>query len=108
MPLGKAINSGPKNEKELSSAASLLFFTTFENSFMGIELGHISAIFRYPIKSMAGERLDSANGNKTLTRKWDIVHYAPVFNGDSCFLATPNRAFRQTKPAAAMTAAGRS
>jgi uncharacterized protein len=27
---------------------------------MGIELGHISAIFRYPIKSMAGERLDSA------------------------------------------------
>ena len=32
----------------------------FENSAMGIELGHISAIFRYPIKSMAGERLDSA------------------------------------------------
>ena len=27
---------------------------------MEIELGHISAIFRYPIKSMAGERLDSA------------------------------------------------
>ena len=27
---------------------------------MGIELGHISAIFRYRIKSMAGERLDSA------------------------------------------------
>ena len=27
---------------------------------MGIELGHISAIFRYPIKSMAGERLESA------------------------------------------------
>src|SRR6266478_3505016 len=27
---------------------------------MGIELGHISAIFRYPIKSMAGERLDCA------------------------------------------------
>jgi uncharacterized protein YcbX len=27
---------------------------------MGIELGHISAIFRYPIKSMAGIRLDSA------------------------------------------------
>jgi uncharacterized protein YcbX len=25
-----------------------------------MELGHISAIFRYPIKSMAGERLDSA------------------------------------------------
>src|SRR5229473_203483 len=34
--------------------------TTFENSSMGIELGHISAIFRYPIKSMAGESLDSA------------------------------------------------
>ncbi len=34
--------------------------TTFENSSMGIELGRISAIFRYPIKSMAGERLDSA------------------------------------------------
>jgi uncharacterized protein YcbX len=27
---------------------------------MGIELGRISAIFRYPIKSMAGERLESA------------------------------------------------
>jgi uncharacterized protein YcbX len=27
---------------------------------MRIELGHVSAIFRYPIKSMAGERLESA------------------------------------------------
>jgi uncharacterized protein YcbX len=27
---------------------------------MGIELGHIRAIFRYPIKSMAGENLDAA------------------------------------------------
>ncbi|HLN27919.1 MAG TPA: MOSC domain-containing protein [Gemmataceae bacterium] len=27
---------------------------------MAIELGHVSAIFRYPIKSMAGTRLDSA------------------------------------------------
>ncbi len=27
---------------------------------MRIELGHVSALFRYPIKSMAGERLDSA------------------------------------------------
>jgi uncharacterized protein YcbX len=27
---------------------------------MGIALGHISAIFRYPVKSMAGERLESA------------------------------------------------
>jgi uncharacterized protein len=27
---------------------------------MGIELGHISALFRYPVKSMAGQRLDSA------------------------------------------------
>src|SRR6266404_9401795 len=27
---------------------------------MGIELGHISALFRYPVKSMAGARLDSA------------------------------------------------
>ena len=34
--------------------------TTFENNTVGIELGHISAIFRYPIKSMAGERLESA------------------------------------------------
>src|SRR5260370_31021152 len=37
-----------------------ILLTTFENSSMGIELGHISAIFRFPIKSMAGERLDSA------------------------------------------------
>lgn len=28
---------------------------------MGIELGHISALFRYPIKSMAGVRLDAAH-----------------------------------------------
>jgi uncharacterized protein YcbX len=28
---------------------------------MAMVLGHISAIFRYPIKSMAGERLDSAS-----------------------------------------------
>jgi uncharacterized protein len=27
---------------------------------MGIELGRISALFRYPVKSMAGQRLDSA------------------------------------------------
>jgi uncharacterized protein len=27
---------------------------------MGLELGHVSAIFRYPIKSMSGESLDSA------------------------------------------------
>jgi uncharacterized protein len=27
---------------------------------MGIQIGHISAIFRYPIKSMAGTGLDSA------------------------------------------------
>ncbi len=27
---------------------------------MGIEIGHIRALFRYPIKSMAGEKLDSA------------------------------------------------
>src|SRR6516162_9008370 len=26
-----------------------------------IEIGHVEAIFRYPVKSMAGERLDSAN-----------------------------------------------
>jgi uncharacterized protein YcbX len=34
--------------------------TTFEKSSMGIELGHLSAIYRYPIKSMAGERVDAA------------------------------------------------
>lgn len=28
---------------------------------MSIEIGHIEAIFRYPVKSMAGERLESAN-----------------------------------------------
>jgi uncharacterized protein YcbX len=27
---------------------------------MGIALGHVSAIFRYPVKSMAGQRLDGA------------------------------------------------
>ena len=27
---------------------------------MPIEIGHVEAIFRYPVKSMAGERLDSA------------------------------------------------
>src|SRR5437870_1715313 len=29
-------------------------------SSMGIELGHITALFRYPVKSMAGVRLESA------------------------------------------------
>ncbi len=28
---------------------------------MLIELGHVEAIFRYPVKSMAGERLEVAN-----------------------------------------------
>jgi hypothetical protein len=28
---------------------------------MTIEIGQIKAIFRYPVKSMAGEQLDSAN-----------------------------------------------
>jgi len=28
---------------------------------MVVEIGHVSAIFRYPVKSMRGERLDSAN-----------------------------------------------
>jgi len=45
----------------LTSVLSVsLWFETFENSCMGIELGHVSALFRYPIKSMAGERLESA------------------------------------------------
>jgi uncharacterized protein YcbX len=29
-------------------------------SSMPIEIGHVEAIFRYPVKSMGGERLDSA------------------------------------------------
>src|SRR5258706_13289803 len=28
---------------------------------MLIEIGHVEAIFRYPVKSMAGERLETAN-----------------------------------------------
>jgi uncharacterized protein YcbX len=28
---------------------------------MSLEIGHVEAIFRYPVKSMAGERLDAAN-----------------------------------------------
>jgi MOSC domain-containing protein len=28
---------------------------------MRVEIGHVEAIFRYPVKSMGGERLDSAN-----------------------------------------------
>ena len=30
-------------------------------SSMLIEIGHVEAIFRYPVKSMAGERLEVAN-----------------------------------------------
>src|SRR5579859_4983132 len=30
-------------------------------SSMAIEIGHVEAIFRYPVKSMAGERLEVAN-----------------------------------------------
>jgi uncharacterized protein YcbX len=32
----------------------------FEYCSMGMELGHVSALFRYPIKSIAGERLEAA------------------------------------------------
>ena len=28
---------------------------------MLIEIGHVEALFRYPVKSMAGERLEEAN-----------------------------------------------
>jgi uncharacterized protein len=28
---------------------------------MAVEIGHVEAIFRYPVKSMAGEKLDAAN-----------------------------------------------
>jgi len=28
---------------------------------MFVEIGHVEAIFRYPVKSMAGERLEAAN-----------------------------------------------
>jgi uncharacterized protein len=28
---------------------------------MPVEIGHVEAIFRYPVKSMAGERLELAN-----------------------------------------------
>jgi len=41
-------------------AETLVLPQLFENRSMGIELGHISAIFRYPVKSMAGQRLESA------------------------------------------------
>ena len=44
----------------LNFSCGVFRFIVFENSCMGIELGRLSAIFRYPIKSMAGERLDSA------------------------------------------------
>ncbi len=30
-------------------------------SSMLIQIGHVEAIFRYPVKSMGGERLDAAN-----------------------------------------------
>src|SRR5580765_5597512 len=39
---------------ELQSAGGL-------GSSMPIEIGHVEAIFRYPVKSMGGERLEEAN-----------------------------------------------
>ena len=71
---------------------------------MGIELGHIRAIFRYPIKSMAGERLDSAkigwHGVEGGRRKRSemMIAFTPSFPR-SAFLLVPKlrlgNAFRE-------------
>jgi uncharacterized protein len=41
---------------------------------MLIEIGHVEAIFRYPVKSMRGERLEVANWAGTASRVTDAWH----------------------------------
>lgn len=73
---------------------------------MLVEIGHVEAIFRYPVKSMSGERLENANlgwygldGDRrlafrrmndhsgmpwlTASRLPDLLLYAPQFSGDA-------------------------
>ncbi len=41
---------------------------------MLIEIGHVEAIFRYPVKSMGGERLEAAKWAGTASRVTDAWH----------------------------------
>ena len=73
---------------------------------MFIEIGHVDALFRYPVKSMAGERLEAANlgwhglaGDRRLALRriedhggmpWltastlaDLIRFAPLRQGDA-------------------------
>jgi len=57
---------------------------------MLIEIGHVEAIFRYPVKSMAGERLEVAelgwhglDGDRRLAVKsfgWNILRVKSLFS----------------------------
>jgi uncharacterized protein len=69
---------------------------------MSIELGHVEAIFRYPVKSMAGERLEAAmlgwhglEGDRRLAlRRLDDRSGFPWLSASSLpdlFLFTPHR-----------------
>ena len=51
---------------------------------MFIEIGHVEAIFRYPVKSMAGERLDRGRQPR-LARPTLAAREKPIrgSNGDS-------------------------
>lgn len=53
---------------------------------MPLVIGHIDALFRYPVKSMAGERLEAA------TLGWHGIEGAPPFaHGVSLFKPTCER-----------------
>jgi hypothetical protein len=41
---------------------------------MPVEIGHVEAIFRYPVKSMGGERLEAANLGWHASRVTDAWH----------------------------------
>ena len=79
---------------------------------MLIEIGHVEAIFRYPVKSMAGERLEVANlgwygleGDRrvafrrmedrsgmpwlTASRLPDLVRFTPCRGGDGAAWEIP-------------------
>ncbi len=60
----------PEVSRSLASAGAILLLERFTavsfeplrglESSMPIEIGHVEAIFRYPVKSMSGERLEVA------------------------------------------------
>jgi len=51
---------------------------------MPIEIGHVEAIFRYPVKSMAGEQLEVATMGGTVSRVTGAWHSGGLTTAAEC------------------------